>query len=318
RRYPLLARARSAVVSAHALKPFDVIHAIWADEPGWVGLGAAARLELPIVVSVQGGELEHRPAERYGARRSWFGRVAVDRSLRHADRWTAASKYMMERVWTHVSSLDPKCGVLAPAGVDLQQFSPDDYVRPRPLVLSVASLTPIKQLDLLVRAFRTVRDRRPDAELHLIGGGPLRETLARERDSLGLHECVVLHGACRREELPAWYRQAALTVVASHHEAQCLVAVEAAACGCPVVGFGVGIVPELGAGAGVVFERSEPALASGILGLLDHEDARRAMGARARAAAEHLFDLEQSVARIRGVYAEALAQRARRAVRISA
>jgi glycosyltransferase involved in cell wall biosynthesis len=310
RRYPLLVRARSAVMSMHARQPFDLIHAIWADEPGWVGLDVAARLERPLVVSVRGGELEHRRQQRYGVQRSWFGRVAVDRSLRRADRWTVGSTYMMERVRERCAGIDPTRGVLAPAGVDLQQFSPDDRSGPTSLVLSVASLTPIKQLDLLVRAFRHVRDRRPDAELHLVGGGPLRDTLERERDGLGLHDCVVLHGARPRDELPAWYRKAAVTVVTSHHEAQCIAAVEAAACGCPVVGFPIGIVPELGSGARVIFERGESALASGILDLLEHEDARRKMSTRARAAAQNLFGLEQSVARIREIYAETRARRA--------
>lgn len=308
RRYPLLARARRAVIDAHARHPFDLVHTIWADEPGWVGVTAARHLELPLVVSVWGGELEHRPDEHYGAQRSWFGRMAVARSLRHADYWTAGSKYLMGRVRERLSGGDPTRGVLAPAGVDLQQFSPGPGLRPTSRVLSVASLAPIKDIDLLVRAFRHVRDRRPSAELHLVGDGPVRDALGRARDGLGLRDSVTLHGARPRDELPTWYRNAAVTAVTSHHEAQCIAAVEAAACGCPVVGFPVGIVPELGAGARVIHERSASALASGILDLLDHEDARREMGARARTGAEKLFDLEQSVARIRGIYADALAR----------
>ena len=323
RRYPLLSRAVSAVVTAHARDRFDVIHAIWADEPGWVGVAAAKRLGLPLIVSVRGGELEHRPAQRYGAQRSWFGRVAVERSLRCADYWTVGSKYMMSRVLERVTGIDASRGVLAPAGVDLELFSPSAKLKLGPTdvetsVLSVASLTPIKNIDLLIRAFRFVCDRRPDARLHLIGDGTRRETLERERDALGLKDEVVFHGTQPRHELPDRYRRAAMTVVPSHHESQCVAAVEAASCGCPVVGFPVGIVAELGAGARVIQERTEAAVARAILDVLENEDARLAMGSRARQAAEELFELKTTVERIRGLYADALARVPRRVATTSA
>ncbi|MBI4478041.1 MAG: glycosyltransferase, partial [Acidobacteria bacterium] len=197
RRYPLLARAVSAIVGAHDRERFDLIHAVWADEPGWVGTTAATNLHVPLIVSVRGGEVERWRDQKYGAQRSWFGRAAVKRSLRHADRWTVGSKYMMRRVLERVPQVQATRGVLAPEGVDLEQFSPDDTrlklgptsegLGPTHL-LSVASLTPIKRHDLLIHAFRQVHDRRPDARLHLVGDGPLRKNLEQERDASGLRE----------------------------------------------------------------------------------------------------------------------------------
>ncbi|MBI4477394.1 MAG: glycosyltransferase family 4 protein, partial [Acidobacteria bacterium] len=166
-----------------------------------------------------------------------------------------------------------------------------------------------KRHDLLIHAFRQVHDRRPDARLHLVGDGPLRKNLEQERDASGLREAVVFHGAQPRHELPQWFRHSAVTVVASCHEGQCLAAVEAAACGCPVVGFPIGILPELGAGSRIVRETNESALAGAILELLAQDAARRAAGASARRAAEDLFELRSSVERIRRIYAEALSRR---------
>jgi glycosyltransferase involved in cell wall biosynthesis len=62
---------------------------------------------------------------------------------------------------------------------------------------------------------------------------------------LRLTDRVTFHGEVRHDHLPDYYRAADLFVLSSRHESQSLVALEAAACGCPVVGTAVGVLPEL-------------------------------------------------------------------------
>src|SRR4029077_12484140 len=55
--FSLWARALRAISDEHRRSPFDVLHAFWADEPGWVAAWAGGRLGIPVLLSLAGGEL---------------------------------------------------------------------------------------------------------------------------------------------------------------------------------------------------------------------------------------------------------------------
>jgi glycosyltransferase involved in cell wall biosynthesis len=81
--------------------------------------------------------------------------------------------------------------------------------------------------------------------LEIVGDGPLRSDLESLAGTLGLDGHVRFHGEIDHAGLPSVYRGAHACVISSRHEAQSMVVLEAAACGVPVVGTRVGIVPEL-------------------------------------------------------------------------
>ena len=97
------------------------------------------------------------------------------------------------------------------------------------------------------------------------------------------------------------YRAASTFVLSSRHEAQGMVAIEAAACGVPVVGTRVGVIPELAASPdAVVPVGAVDALAEALLATCAEPDGR-AREAQARARAE--FGLDVCVERFRALYA---------------
>jgi glycosyltransferase involved in cell wall biosynthesis len=141
---------------------------------------------------------------------------------------------------------------VAPLGVDLDLFSPatsngalnaSGIAGPR--LLHVGTLTPVKDHALLLRAFASINRRGTPATLQLVGDGPLRPQIERLVRELDLDQHVHFHGELDHAHLPPLYRAADACIVSSRHEAQCMVALEAAACGTPILGTRVGVIPEL-------------------------------------------------------------------------
>jgi glycosyltransferase involved in cell wall biosynthesis len=273
-----------------------VLHAFWLDEPGWVAAWAARQLGVRAVLSLAGGELSRMADIHYGLQ-LWPGRGALVRwSARQAAVVTAGSRAYAAAAQAHFAAhgLNRAVGV-APLGVDLERF------RPQPAgpeaarrLLHVGSLAPVKDQALLLRAFRRVAAVRPEAELVIVGEGPLRAQL--EAQAAGLP--VRFIGAVPHDQLPRQYASAAMLVQTSRHEAQGLAVLEAAACGLAVVGTPVGVLPEVGRAA-----VTEAELVEALLELLANEAERRALAAAGQAVVGERFGLEAAVARFLALYA---------------
>lgn len=176
-----------------------------------------------------------------------------------------------------------------------------------PLVGMVARLAPRKGIAEFLQACRQVADQWPQAHFVLAGDGPLREVAHSLREQLGLRDELHLLGAVEsaRELIAALD----CLVVASTSEGSSLVAMEAMACGKPVVATRVGGVPEVvvDGETGVLVRPGEAtALAEGIAALLRSPERRRALGERGRRRAVEHFDLRLMLERTRQVYADLL------------
>src|SRR5262245_22388657 len=89
RRWLLLARTVAAVIRGHRSRPFDVLHAIWADETGFASCVAGRLLGVPVVVSIAGGELAALPG--YGLQSGRVSGWLVRQALAQADQVIAPS-----------------------------------------------------------------------------------------------------------------------------------------------------------------------------------------------------------------------------------
>lgn len=140
---------------------------------------------------------------------------------------------------------------LVPTGVDSGAFAPIGPLaprRPRPRrVLAVAppdQLPEHKNLVDVVTALRHV----PEAELVVVGGPPRSQLAGDPRvrqlwevaRACGVAGRVRFTGRVPREEMPRWYRSADVLACASSHESFGAAAIEAMACGVPVVATAVG------------------------------------------------------------------------------
>ena len=114
----------------------------------------------------------------------------------------------------------------------------------RPTILFVGRIQPLKGPSVAVEALGRMKNR--DARLVIVGGpsglkgqGEI-ERVNQAIERYGLHDRVVFHEPVPHHLLSSWYRAADVVVVPSRSESFGLVALEASACGTPVVASSVG------------------------------------------------------------------------------
>lgn len=296
----LWARATRAIAEEHRRAPFDVLHAFWADEPGWVAALAGAWLRVPVVLSVAGGELVSLPDIDYGLQLLPGRRALVGWLLRRAHTVTGGSDYVLAQARRQLPPRRHHRLCRAPLGVDLERFrAPVNraYI-PCRLAINVGALFPVKNHALLLR----VAARVPGLTVQVAGEGPLLVALQAQASALGIAERVSFLGPVDHGALPDLYGAAGLFLQASRHEAQGMAVLEAAACGVAPIGTPVGVLPELGLPAA-----DEASLAAALQELIA-DPARRsavAQSARERVAAE--FSLPVALNRFERLYDQAAA-----------
>ncbi|HVV51845.1 MAG TPA: glycosyltransferase family 4 protein, partial [Polyangia bacterium] len=266
-----------------AAGPFDLLHAFWADRTALLAALHARRRGIPAVVSLGGGEAVWLPevGNGYGGAGTRRGRFVTRAALRLAGAVTAGSAFA-------ATALPPGLAAraeLVPLGVDVERFAAPPARPPGPpwRLLHVASLNWVKDQATLLAALRRVVDRFGDVRLDCVGEDTLGGEIQRRAQALGLAERVTFHGFQPPGALPAFYRGAHLHVLASRHESQGVVVLEAGAAGLPTVGTRVGLLATLEPQAArAVPVGDAAALADAIAGLLADGPARAAMGAAAQ------------------------------------
>ena len=177
---------------------------------------------------------------------------------------------------------------LVPCGYDATRFRPGGPVADdggEPYVLYVGNLLPHKNLPRLIEAMARVADRMP-VRLVVAGEGrpahvqPLMTLSARTGARVEWRRYVA------PDDLPALYRGARLVALPSLAEGFGLTALEAMACGTPVLAANTSSIPEVVGNAGLLVDPREPdALAEAILRLLSDEPLRKELVARGLARA---------------------------------
>ena len=166
--------------------------------------------------------------------------------------------------------------------------------------LYVGNFLPHKNLSRLLRAWSALAaPLRAGHRLVLAGGDQSRRpALAALADSLGLADAVVLPGLVDDADLPALYGGATLVVQPSLEEGFGLPALEAMACGAPVVASRRGALPEVVADAGLLVDpEDEHALAAALARVLVSADERAALTRRGLARAGD-FTAERTAGRV--------------------
>ena len=300
RRIPFLLHATRRLEQEVERFDGDLLHALWAHEPGFLAARVAARLQLPCLVSLLGGELAELPDVPYGGELETFNRHLTRFALARADLVTSGSHALDTLAATRVPEQRRR---VIPLGVDRKRFTPHGSAADlsgRPVLLRVGSLSPVKDPWTALEALLRLR-RFPDAHLHFVGDGELRHPLARRAEELGLAPRVVLHGDVRHDLLPPFYRAADLCISSSRFESQAMVLLEALACGKITVGSAVGLLPELADTGSLAPPADGTALAMAI------ERGLETTGASSRSTARELterFDLERTLVNWMNVYTE--------------
>lgn len=194
-------------------------------------------------------------------------------------------------------------------GIDRNVVAPKASYAPTGRLLHAGRLGHEKNVDVVIRAFARVLERRPGCVLDVVGDGPAREGLERLAHRLGIADRVRMRGFMDRRALGRAYRDYDAFVTASTIETQGIVLLEAMSAGLPVVGVRALAIPELvrnGRDGLVVAPEDEQALADAMERLLADDALRAHMGAACRAdVAAHA--IESVVSRLEDLYARVAA-----------
>ena len=234
-------------------------------------------------------------------------RIAIETMLlQEVDQVVAATPLDRAQMVWHYGADTQRISVI-PCGVDLNHFKPIDQAQaraelgvpphPHRMLLFVGRIEPLKGIDTLFHALALLVEQRPtwwgNVCLAIIGGDR-RETpdqwsaemkrLRRLQGELGIAELVTFQGSQSQKRLPSYYSAADVVVVPSHYESFGMVALEAMACGTPVIASDVGGLRYTvrDGETGLLVPRQDPtALAEKIELLLKDEPLRLKLGEQA-------------------------------------
>jgi D-inositol-3-phosphate glycosyltransferase len=244
-----------------------------------------------------------------------------------ADRIVAATPAELAQLqWLYQA--DTSKVVVIPPGVDDSRFYPipDDeakeFIGVPPcdrMLLFVGRIEPLKGIDTLIRAIAIMKERMVLEEipicLTVIGGDPGADSedahdemdrLRSLREQHGVDDLIAFLGRRSQDTLPYYYSAAEAVVVPSYYESFGMVALEAMACGTPVVASEVGGLAFLvqDGKTGFTVPVDEPqALAEHLMALMNDPSLRRKMGQEAAAFAKN-YRWEKIAVRIVELYRE--------------
>jgi D-inositol-3-phosphate glycosyltransferase len=239
--------------------------------------------------------------------------------------WLVANTYAEAAQLTDLYAAPQNRLSVVEPGADLTRFTPGCRAEARRgfglpvdelVLLFVGRIQPLKAPDVMVRALASLRDRRPDLPVTaVVCGGPSgtgldHPTQLQELASaLGVADSVRFLPPQPTSRLADLYRAADVLCVPSHNESFGLVAVEAQACGTPVVAAAVGgLVTAVNDGiSGILVDSHDPAEWAGVLeALLADPDLRAQLAA---GAAEHAanFSWDRTARGLLAVYRDVFA-----------
>jgi glycosyltransferase involved in cell wall biosynthesis len=295
-RYPLVPRlserihdrlmylgVRDAIARRHRERPFDVINAHWLYPDGVAAARIGERLGIPVVLTALGCDVNDdllRPAKR----------TRILAATRSAAAITTVSQPLADGL---VAAGVPAAKIsVIPNGVDTARFSLRDRDDARrllgldtsPLIVCVSRLSHEKGVDLLVEAARSLVAARPDARVAVVGDGAEHAALEALIAEAGLAGRVRLVGAVPHAAVADWMTAADVVCMPSRREGHPNAAMEALACGRPLVASRTGALTSLvGDSRGFTVPPGDvPALAAALVSALERRWDHAAIAASVR------------------------------------
>ncbi len=212
--------ARRAVAE---LNP-DIVHAHYVTSYGYL---AARCQHRPLVITAWGTDLLVTP------RRSALLRGLTAWSLRRAQLITGDSPDLLAIAGHLAPSVQT---LLVHWGVERRRFTPTPWAEKPPAdAVSLRSWEPNYRIDLVLRAFAQVHARRPDARLHLLGGGSQESALRALSAELSLQGAVQFHGRLDDAGMAAVLSRCKLSITVPESDATSVSVLESMACGLAVI-----------------------------------------------------------------------------------
>lgn len=299
---PLFAAAVDGWASENR-RTYDLIHAhYWLS--GIVGDALRCRWDVPLLMTFHTLAQAKNNVARSASENEATQRIVAERRLMHSVDAVMAFNPQEKAEMTWYYRAEPGKVCVVPAGVDTTRFQPGDRAEARrlldlppddPVILFVGRIDPIKGIDVLVDALCGLRSEMwltAPPRLLLVGGGegePAFETLIGHAAAHNLRDRIDFVGSVPHTDLPNYYRAADVVAVPSFYESFGLVAVEAMACGTPVVASragGLAFTVDDGQTGYLVPHNDPGALAAQLYAVLTDAPLQARLGAQATVAAQ--------------------------------
>jgi glycosyltransferase involved in cell wall biosynthesis len=297
---PLL---RRALRQLHATFPYDLVHAHYAVPAG--DAVRRAQLDVPVVVSVHGGDVLAT------AQRSAYAERVVRRTFAHAQLVLANSAGTERRC----HALGAQATTVVHLGTDLpaETVGRTADMADCPTLVTVGHLVARKRHADVIEALAILAPSHPRLRYAIVGDGPERAALDQLATQRGVRDRVDFTGQLPPAEARHQAAAADLFVLPSVDEAFGVAYVEAMAAGVPAIGCehedGPDEIAAAGPGLVQVPPRNPQALAAQIDRLLTDDQARAALGRQARSTVEDAFTWERCGRQTVAAYEHALTGR---------
>ncbi|MCZ0756423.1 glycosyltransferase [Anoxybacillus sp. J5B_2022] len=249
----------------------DILHAHYVSSYGFVG--ALANYH-PFYVSVWGRDIYQFPQQNS------VNRTIVEFTLKKADVICSTSHVMA----VETKKYTDKSVEVTPFGVDLTIFRPfEKQVKDTVTLGTVKALSDKYGIADLIKAFAIIHQQYPNTNLLIVGDGPQRQQYEQLAETLGIRHVTTFTGRVPNTDVPKYINKMDIFAVPSTEDSESfgVAAVEAMACGVPVVVSNVGGLPEVVKKdvTGLIVPKENPdALADAFKRLLSDADLRHQMG----------------------------------------
>jgi glycosyltransferase involved in cell wall biosynthesis len=285
---PLAFSNRARRLLANRMGQFDIIHDNQCLGSGLLGMlddgwPLLVTLHHPITVDRQLALAYAESPWKRTTQRRWFGFLRMQiRVAQQVPNVVTVSESSQRDIASYMGVHESRMTVV-PVGVDHTVFRPRPE-RPRirgRIMVTSSSDVPMKGLVPLLEAIAKLRTER-DVELLVIGRPREGGRVARTIERLGLESVVTCETGMSDDDLAALYAEAHVAVVPSLYEGFSLPAIEAMACGVPLVATTGGALPEVvgrDGETGLLVTPDDPgALAAAIARILDDPDLADRLG----------------------------------------
>lgn len=218
---------------------------------GLVGLEIKRKYNIPLFVTFHTLSLMKNLVAKDAEEKEDIERIKAEVMLaKKADKIIATSDTDKEYIHTLYNCSSEKIEVLIP-GIDLNLFRPFDKLRAKKnikadedhkIILFVGRIVPLKGLDVLFYAIKILLEKNPKVNfcLWIVGENKIKfskelKRLEELKKLLGIHTYVRFLPMKKQNELPAYYNASELVIMPSNYESFGIIALEAMACGVPVI-----------------------------------------------------------------------------------
>lgn len=323
-----LCAVTAGVLRAEAAKNegfYDLVHShYWlSGQVGWI---AQERWGVPLVHTMHTmARVKNLTLAQGDAPEPAIREIGEEQVVTAADR-LVANTHAEAKELIELYHADPNRVRVVHPGVDLDVFIPGNQISARKglglsddaiVLLFVGRIQPLKAPDVLIEAAAEILKRKPELRSRLvvaICGGPSGSGLERPdalvtfAQQLEVSDVVRFVPPTNRTELVKWFQAASVCVVPSHSESFGLVAIEAQACGTPVIAARVGGLPTAvrdGISGVLVDGHAATTWADHIINVVTNDELRLNLSIGAIAHASH-FGWEDTTDKLISVYDEAV------------